>query len=52
MTLWVYNNGLRYFNLSEAAAASWLLLIADMLIALSLLWARARIQRGRRVAQL
>ena len=50
VTLWVYNNGLRYFNLSEAAAASWLLLIVDMLIALSLLWVRARIQRNRRVA--
>lgn len=50
VTLWVYNNGLRYFNLSEAAAASWLLLIADMLIALSLLWVRSRIQRSRQGA--
>jgi multiple sugar transport system permease protein len=50
VTLWVYNNGLRYFNLSEAAAASWLLLIADMLIALSLLWVRARIQSSRKGA--
>jgi multiple sugar transport system permease protein len=46
VTLWIYNNGLRYFNLSEAAAASWLLLVAALLIALPLLWLRNRMQRA------
>ena len=50
VTLWVYENGLHFFNLSEAAAASWLLLAADMFIALSLLWLRSRLQRSRQAA--
>ena len=47
VTFWVYENGLRYFNLSEAAAASWLLLAADLVIAIALLWLRTRLQRAR-----
>lgn len=47
VTLWVYDQGLHYFNLGEAAAASWLLLVVALLIALTLLRLRSRMQRTR-----
>lgn len=49
VTLWVYDQGLHYFNLGEAAAASWLLLAVSLAIALTLLRLRSRMQRNRQV---
>jgi ABC-type sugar transport system permease subunit len=41
LSYWIYMQGLRYFNMSYAAAASWILLVGLMLIALGLLaWRR------------
>src|SRR5262249_2357326 len=41
LSFWIYQQGLRYFNISYAAATSWLLLIACMLGAgVFLLWRR------------
>ena len=33
MSFWIYQQGLRYFNVSYAAACSWILLVACLLIA-------------------
>ena len=41
LSFWIYQQGLRYFNISYAAATSWLLLIACMIVAgVFLLWRR------------
>lgn len=45
LSFWIYQQGLRYFNVSYAAAASWLLLLACLLIALAFLTVRARAAR-------
>jgi multiple sugar transport system permease protein len=50
LSFWIYQQGLRYFNISYAAATSWLLLIACMIVAgVFLLWRRRlmRWQGGR-----
>jgi ABC-type sugar transport system permease subunit len=45
LCFWIYQQGLRYFNISYAAAASWLLLLACMLVAAGFLTVRARASR-------
>ena len=45
MSFWIYQQGLRYFNISYAAATSWLFLIACLLIAVVLLVVRRRLTR-------
>jgi multiple sugar transport system permease protein len=43
LSFWIYQQGLRYFNISYAAAASWLLLIACVLVAAGMLIWRRRL---------
>ena len=43
LSFWIYQQGLRYFNISYAAAASWLLLIACVLVAVGMLVWRRRL---------
>ncbi len=45
LSFWIYQQGLRYFNVSYAAAASWLLLFACMAVAAAFLIVRARVAR-------
>jgi ABC-type sugar transport system permease subunit len=45
LTFWIYQQGLRYFNISYAAASSWILLIACVLIAVGFLALRRRLTR-------
>lgn len=45
-TLWVFNHGLKYFDISEAAAASWLLLLICLLIAVVVLRLKSRAERS------
>jgi multiple sugar transport system permease protein len=45
LSFWIYQQGLRYFNISYAAATSWILLIACMAVAAGFLMWRARIAR-------
>ncbi len=45
LSFWIYEQGLRYFNIAYAAAASWLLLFACMIAAGGFLLWRARIAR-------
>lgn len=45
ISFWIYEQGLRYFNIGYAAAASWLLLFACLTIAAAFLLWRARIAR-------
>ena len=45
LSFWIYQQGLRYFNVSYAAAASWLLLFACMAVAAVFLLWRARLAR-------
>jgi multiple sugar transport system permease protein len=41
LSFWIYQQGLRYFNISYAAATSWLLLLACLAVAVGLLaWRR------------
>lgn len=41
LSFWIYQQGLRYFNISYAAASSWLMLLACLVIALGFLaWRR------------
>jgi ABC-type sugar transport system permease subunit len=41
LSFWIYQQGLKYFNISYAAAASWLLLLACVAVAVGfLLWRR------------
>ena len=43
LSFWIYQQGLRYFNISYAASASWLLLIACVLVAAGMLIWRRRL---------
>ena len=45
LSFWIYQQGLRYFNISTAAAASWLLLLACLVLAALLLAWRRRAMR-------
>jgi multiple sugar transport system permease protein len=45
LSFWIYQQGLRYFNISYAAATSWLLLISCMLVAGGFLAWRRRLMR-------
>lgn len=45
LTFWIYQQGLRYFNISYAAASSWVLLITCVLIAALFLVVRRRLTR-------
>ena len=45
LSYWIYMQGLRYFNISYAAAASWLLLAMCMVVAAGLLLWRRRMMR-------
>lgn len=45
-TLWIYDHGLRYFDISEAAAGSWLLLVICVVIAAVVLRLKSRVERG------
>ena len=45
LSFWIYQQGLRYFNISYAAATSWLLLVACMLVAGGFLAWRRRLMR-------
>lgn len=50
LSFWIYQQGLRYFNISYAAATSWLLLLACLFVASAFLAYRAWLsdwQRGR-----
>lgn len=50
LSFWIYQQGLRYFNISYAAAISWASLIGCMLLVIGLLIWRARISRWQREA--
>ncbi len=43
LSFWIYQQGLRYFNISYSAATSWILLVACLLIATVLLVVRQRV---------
>lgn len=43
ISFWIYQQGLRYFNISYAAATSWIFLIACLLIAVAFLLIRRRL---------
>lgn len=43
LSFWIYQQGLKYFNISYAAAASWVLLAACLLVAAGFLWWRRRV---------
>jgi ABC-type sugar transport system permease subunit len=43
LSFWIYQQGLRYFNISYAAATSWILLIACLLIATGFLIWRGKV---------
>ena len=45
LSFWIYQQGLRYFNVGYAAAASWLLLIACMVVAAAFLAWRGYVAR-------
>ncbi len=45
VSFWIYQQGLRYFNISYAAATSWIFLITCLLIAVVLLILRRRLTR-------
>ncbi len=45
LSFWIYEQGLRYFNISYAAAMSWLLLFGCMAVAFGLVLVRARAAR-------
>jgi ABC-type sugar transport system permease subunit len=42
LSFWIYQQGLRYFNISKASAMAWILLITCMLVAVLLMWIRNR----------
>lgn len=44
-TLWVYNHGLKYFDISQAAAASWILLVICVALAAGVLALKSRVER-------
>ncbi|RPJ02691.1 MAG: sugar ABC transporter permease [Chloroflexi bacterium] len=43
LSFWIYQQGLRYFNISYAAATSWMMLIGCLLVAIVLLVVRQRV---------
>jgi ABC-type sugar transport system permease subunit len=43
LSFWIYQQGLRYFNISYAAATSWIMLIGCLLVAITLLAVRQRV---------
>ncbi len=43
LSFWIYQQGLRYFNISYAAATSWIMLIGCLLVAIVLLVVRQRV---------
>ena len=43
LSFWIYQQGLRYFNISYAAATSWIMLIGCLLVAIVLLLVRQRV---------
>ena len=43
LSFWIYQQGLRYFNISYSAATSWMLLIGCLLLATALLIVRQRV---------
>jgi ABC-type sugar transport system permease subunit len=45
LSFWIYQQGLRYFNISYAAATSWILLIGCLLLATALLIVRQWVTR-------
>jgi len=45
LSFWIYQQGLRYFNISYSAATSWMLLIGCLLLAVVLLAVRQRLTR-------
>jgi multiple sugar transport system permease protein len=45
-SLWVFNHGLKYFDISEAAAASWLLLLICLVLAVVVLRLKTRAERA------
>jgi ABC-type sugar transport system permease subunit len=45
LSFWIYQQGLRYFNISYAAATSWILLIACLSLAVVFLVWRGRLNR-------
>ncbi|MDQ0474389.1 carbohydrate ABC transporter permease [Labrys wisconsinensis] len=50
LSFWIYQQGLRYFNISYAAAISWTTLLGCMLLVAGLLAWRARIARWQKEA--
>jgi multiple sugar transport system permease protein len=50
LSSYIYKQGLRYFNMGGAAAASWLFLAAVVALAVVVIRARARVVRARREA--
>ena len=51
LSFWIYQQGLRYFNISYAAATSWLLLLACMAIAFGFLFWRRHVMRWQLVRE-
>ena len=45
LSFWIYQQGLRYFNISYAAASSWLMLLACLAMALGFLYWRRRVNQ-------
>jgi multiple sugar transport system permease protein len=45
LSSYIYKQGLRYFNMGGAAAASWLFLAAVVVLAVGIVWARSRAAR-------
>jgi ABC-type sugar transport system permease subunit len=46
VTLYIYNEGLKYFNISKAAAASWIVMIAAVAIAFLLLKMKSKVEKS------
>ncbi|HEY8448764.1 MAG TPA: sugar ABC transporter permease [Thermomicrobiales bacterium] len=46
LSSYIYKQGLRYFNIGGAAAASWLFLLAVIFLSLLVIWARRRASRS------
>lgn len=46
LSSYIYKQGLRYFNIGGAAAASWLFLAAAVALSVAVVWARARAARA------
>jgi ABC-type sugar transport system permease subunit len=45
LSFWIYQQGLRYFNISYAAAISWATMLGCLILVVGLLVWRARISR-------